>query len=598
VAPPPSGSRPGRTLLILAAVIVAMVATMFATGATKPRLGLDLQGGTSVILQPRLTTGGDVSDTALREAVNIIRQRVNGLGVTEADVQTQGRNIVVSVPGATNQEAVELIASTAQMRFRPVLSVTAGAPIPDPTAEPTPAPTDGATPDPEATGEPADAPTGESVAPNDDDSEATPAPTSSPAQSRAVPAALKRSATIPVPDPAAPATEAPPATPPVETPPVEVPPAGEEMPAELQEQFAALDCTKAENRQGGGDLPADEPIVACDRDGVAKYILGPTAVEGTTIDDATAGIPQNTTQWVVNLEFDGEGTQQFRDVTTRLQPLPEPQNQFAIVLDNVVVSAPRVNDPITNGQAEISGDFTQAEAQDLANVLRYGALPITFDQGEVNTISASVGEDQLDKGILAGLVGLLLVVIYSLLFYRALGIVSILSLIIAGVLTYASVSLLADAIGFALILPGVIGVIVAIGITADSFVVFFERLRDEIREGRSIRVAVESAWVRARRTILVADAVTFMAAVILYFLSIGRVANFAFTLGLTTLIDVIVVFLFTKPLVTYLVRRDFFAKGHPLSGLNRESIGASAVRPRAGRPATAATMTARTTKEA
>jgi preprotein translocase subunit SecD len=364
-----------------------------------------------------------------------------------------------------------------------------------------------------------------------------------------------------------------------------VPPApSADVPPAVLREYERIDCTKARNRQGGGNKPTDEPIVACDRDGNSKYLLGPTAVEGTRIDDAQAGLRQNSVEWIVTLDFDGKGSAEFREVTTGLVGKPPPQNQFAIVLDNVVVSAPVVNEPITGGQAEISGDFTQQEARDLANVLRYGALPLTFDQGEVNTISASVGEDQLEKGILAGLIGLGLVVIYSILFYRALGIVSVFSLAVAALITWGTISLLGEAIGFALILAGVIGVIVSIGITADSFVVFFERLRDEIREGRSIRTSVEHGWVRARRTILVADAVTFLAAVVLYFLSIGRVQNFAFTLGLTTLIDVLVVFMFTKPLVTLLVRRDFFGKGHPLSGLNPERVG---LRPRTGRQAAA-----------
>jgi preprotein translocase subunit SecD len=470
-----------------------MAAVMVTTGATKPRLGLDLQGGTSVILQPRLSGGGKVTDSAINEAVDIIRQRVNGLGVTEADVQTQGHNIVVSVPGATSQQAVELIASTAQMRFRPVLAVAAGTPG-------TPAPSTGSV----------------------------------------------------------------------------------KVSSALLKKFEALDCSVAKNRQGGGDEPADQPIVACDRDGTSKYVLAATAVEGTTISNAQAGIPQGTNEWIVSLNFDHQGTAKFRDVTTKLLSEQQPQNQFAIVLDNVVVSAPVVEQPITNGRAQITGNFTQATAQDLANVLRYGALPLTFDRGEVNTISASVGADQLHKGIEAGLIGLGLVVVYTLLFYRALGLVSILSLATAGATTYASICLLAKAIGFALILPGVIGVIVSIGITADSFVVFFERLRDEIREGRTIRSAVEGGWVRARRTIMVADTVTFLAAIVLYVLSIGSVQNFAFTLGLTTLIDIFVVFLFTKPMVTLLVRRPFFGNGHHWSGLNRGAIGAH--EPRSQRP--------------
>jgi preprotein translocase subunit SecD len=545
-------------------MIVAMLAAMFATGATSPQLGLDLQGGTSVVLQPRVAGGGEVTDEALGQAVDIIRQRVNGLGVTEADVQTQGDNIVVSVPGATNQEAVELIASTAQLRFRPVLQVGPPAPVPTPS----PSPTGSASPS--GTASPSPTSTGETSAPPD--------------QNRAVPRALAKQGTTATPEPSSPEPSPTGSPTPTETAPVVPPAPSADVPPAVLREYERIDCTKARNRQGGGNKPTDEPIVACDRDGNSKYLLGPTAVEGTRIDDAQAGLRQNSVEWIVTLDFDGKGSAEFREVTTGLVGKPPPQNQFAIVLDNVVVSAPVVNEPITGGQAEISGDFTQQEARDLANVLRYGALPLTFDQGEVNTISASVGEDQLEKGILAGLIGLGLVVIYSILFYRALGIVSVFSLAVAALITWGTISLLGEAIGFALILAGVIGVIVSIGITADSFVVFFERLRDEIREGRSIRTSVEHGWVRARRTILVADAVTFLAAVVLYFLSIGRVQNFAFTLGLTTLIDVLVVFMFTKPLVTLLVRRDFFGKGHPLSGLNPERVG---LRPRTGRQAAA-----------
>jgi preprotein translocase subunit SecD len=542
-------ARPGRTLVVLGLVIAAMYAVMFWTGNTTPRLGLDLQGGTSVILQPRLAEGsGSVPQSSLTEAVDIIRQRVNGLGVTEADVQTQGDNIVVSVPGATSREAVELVASTAKLEFRPVLQVAAGAPVPVPT--PSPGSTAGTPP-------PAQTPAPETPA-------ATPTPTAA-TSSRAIPPALIAQPTTPATEPTAPAAE--PTAPATVTP-------------EIQQQFDALDCTRPENRQGGGVQDPAAILVTCDQEGNAKYLLAPVAVEGSTISDANSGVRQGTTTWVVTLTFDSEGTQQFTEITGQLATQQPPQNQFAIVLDGIVVSAPSVNEAIPGGSAEITGDFTQQEASDLANVLRYGALPLTFDQGEVNTISPSVGQDQLEKGLLAGFIGLGLVVIYAFLFYRALGIVSVLSLAVAGLITYASVVLLGAGIGFTLILAGVIGVIVSIGITADSFIVYFERLRDEIREGRSIRAAVERAWPRARRTILVADLVTFFGGVILYFVAIGRVQNFAFTLALTTVIDVIVVFFFTKPLVSLLVRTEFFGAGHPLSGLNPRHIGAETATPR------------------
>lgn len=537
--------RPGRALAVLVVVIVAAYVAIFVTGATSPRLGLDLQGGTSVILQPRATEGGGVSSDQLDEAVNIIRQRVNGLGVAEAEVQTQGNNIVVSVPGATDREAIDLIGQTAQLRFRPVLAeevvqaqVTPPTPTPTPTGTTpaTPAQTGKATPGatPKATGSPTSASNGRAVPPAFAQQPPTPAPTT---------------------------TQQPPATP------------GTTITPALQAQFAKLDCTKPENRRGGGRDTTNQPLVACDRDGNLKYVLAPTAVEGTRINGAAAETPQGTSQWVVTLDFDGEGTRQFAKVTTDLVAKSPPQNQFAIVLDGVVVSAPRINEPITGGRAEIEGQFTQDEAQNLANVLRFGALPIAFDQGEVSTISPTLGRDQLDAGLLAGAIGLVLVVVYSFVYYRGLGFVSVLSLVVAGAVTFAAVCLLSKTISFTLTLAGVAGLIVAIGITADSFVVYFERLRDEVREGKTLRLAAEHGWARARRTILAADFVSFLAAVVLYFLSVGGVRGFAFTLGLTTLIDVAIVFLFTKPLVTLLLRQKFFGSGHRWSGLDPAHIG-------------------------
>jgi preprotein translocase subunit SecD len=563
--------RPGRVLAVFLVAIVAAYAAMYLMDATSPRLGLDLQGGTSVILQPRVIEGGgDISPDQLQEAVNIIRQRVNSFGVAEAEVQTQSSNIVVSVPGATDRQAINQIGQTAQLRFRPVLVADV---VQTPPTQPTPTPT------PTGSAPATPAPTGKASA--------TPTPRAGATNGRAVPPAFAPAAQqppapvqqppAPVQQPPAPVQQppAPAQQPPAQTPPVVPPATGQaEITPELQEQFAKLDCSKPENRRGGGRDVPNEPTVACDRDGGLKYILAPTAVEGTRVENAAAEIPQGTSQFVVTLDFDGEGTRQFGQVTTELVAKTPPQNQFAIVLDGVVVSAPRVNEAITGAQgAEISGDFTQKEAQNLANVLRFGALPVAFDPGEVSTISPTLGSDQLDAGLLAGAIGLALVVVYSVLYYRGLAIVSVLSLAVAAMLTFAAVCLLSKAIGFTLTLAGVAGLIVAIGITADSFVVYFERLRDEVREGKSIRLAAEHGWARARRTILAADFVSFLAAVVLYFLSVGGVRGFAFTLGLTTLIDVVVVFLFTKPLVTLLVRTKFFGGGHRWSGLDPAHLG-------------------------
>jgi preprotein translocase subunit SecD len=490
-----AAARPGRTLVILALLMLALLASVLISGATAVRLGLDLRGGTSVTLQPRIAPGenGKVTTEAIDQAVSIIRQRVNSLGVAESEVAAQGsgtnRQIIISIPGDTGRRVVELVGQTAELRFRQVLASAPGA------------------------------------------------ASAAPADSTATPAAA--------------------------------------VTPELNAQFAALDCTKAENLQGTGSDNADSPIIACDRNGGSKYILDKAEVLGRQVSKATAGIDQQGgNAWYVSLVFNDEGTRAFGAITARVTSLPSPQNQVAIVLDGLVVSAPRINEAIPSGNAQITGSFTQVEAQDLANVLKYGALPLAFDRGEVQQVSPTLGADQLNAGLLAGFLGLALVLLYSLLYYRGLGIVSVGSLLVAGALVYLFFLLLGKWIGFTLTLAGIAGAIVAIGITADSFIVYFERIRDEVREGRSLRSAVETGWVRARRTIIVADFVSIIAAVLLYFFAVGGVRGFAFTLGLTTLVDLLVVFAFTKPLTTYLARLNFFSSGHALSGVSPKSLGA------------------------
>ncbi len=554
MATTPNVPRPVRPLAVLAALLVVMYGIMALTGSWKPNLGLDLQGGTSITLTASTADGGAPSEQSMEQAVEIIRNRVDAVGATEAEVSIQGRdNIVVQVPGVGEDELIRLVGQTAELRFRPVLSIApGGAPTPAPTETPTDGSTPAPTTTPEASPTPSVAPSGrvggEALAAG-----TTPSPSASPSPSESP----TPGATDAAPTPA----------------PTAVQPEGDGSGTATPEQLEALnsfDC--AQLAPGTIDDP-DKPLVTCDEEGANRYLLDAADVIGTNITDAFATIPQSRVDWVVAIEFDGEGADAFADSTERLAAQTYPQNSFAIVLDGRVVSAPTVEQTIPNGEATIEGNFSQGEAQDLANVLKYGALPLTFTTSEVTTVSATLGADQLQAGLLAGAVGLALVVIYSLLFYRALGIVSIASLAVAAALTYASVVLLGEAIGFALILAGVIGVIVAIGITADSFVVFFERVRDEIREGRTIRMAVELGWTRAKRTILIADFVTLLAAGVLYFMAIGRVQNFAFTLGLTTVIDLVVVFLFTKPMVTLLVRRKFFGQGHRWSGLDPELVG-------------------------
>jgi len=543
MATPAAASRPGRALAVIAVALIAALAVMFAIDARKPKLAIDLAGGTSVTLTAKPIPGssGGVTPEALREAVGIIRQRVNGTGVSEAQVATLGsNNIVVTVPEQNNNKIVNLVGQTALLRFRPVLLAgDAAPPAPTPTTTPTPAPTTKAP----------------SVAPS---------PSGTPGRGRALARALE-AAPAPTPVPPAPPTG-------------QAPTGLEQIPPAVQRKFIQLDCTKPESRQGGDQAKPGDIVVSCDQDGEAKYILGPSAVEGTNVSRADAGIPQQGVgTWQVDLTFDGTGSKKFADITRKVVSLQPPQNQVAIVLDGLVVSAPRIEEAITGGKAQITGDFDQASATDLANVLKYGALPLAFEKSQVNTISPTLGSDQLKGGLLAGAIGLAVVALYCLLYYRGLGLIAVVSLGLAAAMAYSTVTLLGAAINYRLSLAGIAGLIVAIGITADSFVVFFERLRDELRDGRTLRAAVEHGWVRARRTIIVADLVSFLAAAILYLLSVDAVKGFAFTLGLITLVDVVVVFLFTKPLVTLAARTKLFAGGHRLSGVNPDSLG---VRPR------------------
>lgn len=542
--------RPWRPLGVLAVVLVGLYGIIAVLGDWSPRLGLDLRGGTSVTLSAKTTDGSTPTDESMRQAVDIIRDRVNGSGVAEAEITTQGNtNIVVQVPGVGEDELIRLVGQTAELRFRPVRAIIDGsAPAPAPTPGDTGTPTPGATPSPTSTSTDAASPSPAGRALTEGltglAGQTTPSPTSSPS---------------PTPSPS-------PAATPVQ------PPAGEGAPTpEEQAQLDAFDC--ANILTGSLDDP-EASLITCDEDGTARFLLGPADLLGTDVDGASAGIPQGQVQWVVNLDLTDEGADKFLESTTTLSSQVFPQNAFAIVLDGQVVSYPTVEQPIPGGSAQISGAFTQSEAQALATVLNYGSLPLTFEISDRSTITPTLGESQLNGGLLAGAIGLLLVLLYSLLYYRGLGFVVFASLAVAGLLIFAAVVLLGEAIGFTLTIAGIAGIIVAIGITADSFVVFFERIRDEIREGRSVRMAVETGWTRARRTVLASDTITLLAAFFLYVFSVANVRGFAFTLGLTTVVDLVVVFLFTKPLMSVLARSRFFGAGHKWSGLDPERLGA------------------------
>ncbi|MEU9038239.1 protein translocase subunit SecD [Streptomyces sp. NPDC048352] len=565
----PTGAqgRPGRALAFILIAMVALTAGMFLTKQTTPRLGIDLAGGTSITLKAKSEPGKPdaVNETNMNTAVGIIERRVNGLGVSEAEVQTQGRDhIIVNIPKGTNeQQAREQVGTTAQLYFRPVLAFADGAP-----AAPEPKPS--TSPSPSASG--SGAPKAEGSKPS---ASATPS-SSATSQGRVLSEALKAPGT-PTPSPSA--SESKKADDSKATPsaPAPVPtPSTDPAVADLQAKFAALDCTKEDQRAAAGKgAKPEDPMIACGRRGDAwgKWVLGPAQVNGQDVKDAQGVIDQQRGQWIVTMQFTDKGADKFAKITGELATKQSPQNQFAIVLDGEVISDPSVGQALTGGNAEISGGFTQQSAQDLGNMLSYGALPLSFQEDSVTTVTAALGGEQLKAGLIAGAIGLALVVIYLLVYYRGLAFIAIVSLMVSAILTYTIMALLGKGIGFALNLPAVCGAIVAIGITADSFIVYFERIRDEIREGRTLRPAVERAWPRARRTILVSDFVSFLAAAVLFIVTVGKVQGFAFTLGLTTLLDVVVVFLFTKPVMTLLARTTFFSSGHPWSGLDPKRLG-------------------------
>ena len=488
-------------------------------GATfVPQLALDLQGGTQVILKPTVNAGSVASAEQLAQAVDIIRQRIDSTGVSESQIVTQGEGadaaIVVSIPGKPSDTTLELIKASAKLEFRPVLVTGAGN-----SALVTPAAT-----------------------------KANPKPTP----------------TLPATKPIATSTAAPTDNSDLNW-----------VSKDLQAQYEALDCSKQFRAPGQIDDPK-KPLVTCDRNRTAKFILGPVELDGTSISKAlstavTTSAGSATGQYAVDLTFNADGKTAFGNVTKRLFPLTAPRNQFAVTIDGYIITAPAIQAVITSGTAQITGGFTSESATALANQLKYGSLPIGFQVQSQENISATLGSQQLQNGLIAGAIGMLLVLIYSLFQYRALATITIGSLVIAAGLTYLAITLLSWRMDYRLSLAGVAGLIVAIGITADSFIVYFERVRDELREGRPLAVAVSSGWRRAWRTILVSDIVSLLAAGTLYFLTVGNVRGFAFTLGLTTIIDLVVVTLFTVPLLSLFANLKFFSSGHSWSGFEIKS---------------------------
>ena len=578
MAPPrKSGSRPGRSLAALVALIVFMLIGIVGANAFSPGkwhqdfkigLGLDLSSGTQVTLRAVTQKGKTPPDADMKQAVAIIQSRVNSSGTSGVSVQQQGASdIAVTVPGAGSQQVVNEVSTTAELRIRPVLlegsSTAAPSTTPSPNASGTKSATPKASPSPTVStkayiSRAAASPSPQAKASGSATASATPSPsaTSSSTSSAASTAG----------DPSA-------------------------VNAETMKLFEKMDCSDLstwKQKLGYTEPQWDDPnsqIVSCGANG-AKYVLGPAVILGTDVTSEAVGIESTNAQYVVNLTLNGKATKAFGTLTETQASkyLPgassnaddQVLDMTGIVLDGNVVSAEQTQEAIPGGDVQISNIGGQAQATQLVNELKYGALPLSFKPVDATTVTAQLGRNQLDAGLIAGAIGLLLVVIYSFLYYRGLGIVSVSSLAIAALIGYLGIVLLSKYESFTLSLAGIAGLIVAIGITADSFVVFFERLRDEVREGRSLRGAVESGWKRARRTILVSDTVSFLAALLLYIFAIGDVRGFAFTLGLTTIIDVIVVFLFTKPMVTLLARTRFFGQGHKWSGLDPARLGARA----------------------
>ncbi|MFD3703223.1 protein translocase subunit SecD [Nocardia sp. NPDC058658] len=543
--PPSQGSaHPFRLLGVYAALLAVIYALVFFTGDHSPsaKLGIDLQGGTRVTLTARTPDGNKPSQDSLKKAQEIIESRVNGLGVSGSEVVIDGDNLVITVPGEDSQQA-RALATTAKLYIRPVLFATApqaggaappatgtappGGTAPPATDAPVPAPGEqsqpgGATP-------PADAPT-------------TPAP-----QSRVFPA---QAPPTPTPPPGGLTTAQQQAK--------EIAQAKElrQSTDQTMQQLAmtSMDCTKPDPLTGNDDPGL--PLVTCSQDGTEVFLLGPSRIDGQEIADATSQLNSQQARHEVNLEFKSSGADAWSALTGEYV-----NKRVAFVLDTKVVSAPQVQQgPQLGGRTSISGSFNADSAGELANTLKYGSLPLSFQTSEAETVSATLGLSSLKAGLLAGAVGLIAVLLYCLLVYRMLGLLAGFSLIAAGIAVYGIIVLLGRWIGFTLDLAGIAGLIIGIGLTADSFVVFFERIKDEMREGRSFRSAVPRGWQRAQRTNLSGKTVSLIASVVLYLLAAGQVKGFAFTLGVTTVLDVIVLYLVTAPLLMLASRSPFWAK--------------------------------------
>lgn len=577
--------KPGRRLLVLLLVIALGYGALVAGAAAHrtsmtPGLALDLEGGTQIILTPTTSDGSKITDEDVTQAIEIIRQRVDASGVAEAQISRQGgQNIVVSLPGHPSEETLELVRNSAVLYFRPVIRIIQGS--------------------------------AQAIA-SSYNAQVEAAATASASASAAPSAAATQAASA--------------ATQPATVTPTEVASSYADVDGDgtisedplestsddnssdkwITEKMIydayMTDCTAEKNLTGQSQDPK-KAVISCAKDGSgATYILGPADISGTDIANAASGLEttsqgQTTNNWVVSIEFDKKGTKEFAAVSKRLLAYRDSAKssssssssstttstdsqkaEFAIVLDGLTIMASGFNSdvttPITNGKVQISGNFKQAEANTLANQLSFGSLPLTFTVQSEQQISATLGTEQLRNGLIAGLVGFILIILYLAWQYRGLAVVAVASLLVAAGITYLAIALLSWTMGYRLSLAGVAGLIISIGITMDSFIIYFERIRDEVRHGRTLSAAVDEGWKHARQTIIVSDAVNLVAAVVLYFLAVGGVQGFAFTLGVTTVVDLIVIMAFTHPMMAWILRFPFFGQGHRLSGLDPEHLGA------------------------
>ena len=630
--------RPGRRLLMFILVIIigfgALVAgTMRNKASLTPGLALDLEGGTQIILTPTTSDGSAISDEDVEQAIEVIRQRVDASGVSEAQISRQGgQNIVVSLPGKPSQATLELVRTSAVMYFRPVLRILPGSAqqaakniaSQNPSGAATPAPTGQPTaqaeaqPDSGASGEATqaaeDSAGTEEGSSESDQPTATPTPSAQPtAQSTAQPrtpeeiakqlADVNQDGVI----------------------------SSDPLPATSQDNSSdswitekllydgyMTDCSDPKNLTGQTQDPK-VAVISCSKDAGSQqhgaYILGPADITGTELKSANSGLEtdsrgQTTNKWVVSLAFNPDGTKKFSELSKRLLAYrdqasaagaqgaqnPQAQNnqdkaQFAIVLDGLTIMASGFNQdvhsPITDGRVQITGNFNQNQANTLANQLSFGSLPLSFTVQSEQQISATLGTEQLRNGLIAGLIGFGLIILYLAWQYRGLAVVAVASLAVAAAGTYLVIAALSATMGYRLSLAGVAGLIISIGITVDSFIIYFERVRDEVRQGRTLRTAIDEGWKHARRTILVSDAVNLVAAIVLYFLAVGGVQGFAFTLGVTTCVDLAIIIFFTHPFMEWIIHFRFFGEGHRLSGLDPEHLGATSSTYGKGREAVA-----------